>query len=75
MPLIFRKAQLTSFAEIPGFTYADESMEAVMRRIAPSLIGLLLPGVALAAWGLGARRVTRWRNRRVERLDTPDRRS
>jgi len=52
VPLVFRKAQLTSYDAIPRFVYREESLAEPLRRVAVTLVGLLLPACVLAVVGL-----------------------
>jgi ABC-2 type transport system permease protein len=51
-PLIVRKAQVLSYAELPRFAFAEEPTRAVVSRVAISLAGLVLPATLVAAFGL-----------------------
>lgn len=54
VPLVFRKAQLTSYDEIPRFHYQDERPVAAAGRVAVALLGLLLPTLIVGAAGFRA---------------------
>lgn len=56
VPLIFRKAQLSTLSAIPRFEFTDERFDATARRVAVSLAGVLIPGLVLALVGLRALR-------------------
>jgi len=56
VPLIFRKAQLSTLADIPRFRFQDEPFDRTIARVATALGGVLLPGVALFVFGLRALR-------------------
>jgi ABC-2 type transport system permease protein len=51
VPLIFRKAQLTGFSELPSFRYNEEPAAAVAGRVGIALLGLLVPSIVLAVVG------------------------
>ena len=50
VPLIFARAQLQNFDAIPRFTFVDEAVAPVARRVATALGALLMPMLALAAF-------------------------
>jgi ABC-2 type transport system permease protein len=52
VPLIFRKARLTTFDEIPRFDHREESTAAVATRVAVSLAGLVVPTGLIAFIGV-----------------------
>jgi ABC-2 type transport system permease protein len=51
VPLIFRRAQLTSYAELPAFRYSEEPVGAVAGRVSVALIGLAVTAGLLALFG------------------------
>jgi ABC-2 type transport system permease protein len=51
VPLIFRKAQLAGFSELPSFRYDEEPAAAVAGRVGIALLGLLVPSIGLAVVG------------------------
>lgn len=57
VPLVFRKAQVTSYDTIPRFAYQEEPLAAPASRVALALVGLLIPASVVALVGLwGLRR-------------------
>lgn len=48
VPLIFRKAQLAGFSDLPAFRFEEERSTAVASRVGTALLGLLVPAVLLA---------------------------
>jgi ABC-2 type transport system permease protein len=52
VPLVFRKAQLESFAEIPRFSFVEEELAAAAGRVTVSLGAMLLPTLLVAAVGV-----------------------
>lgn len=46
-PLIFQKARFLDYATAPRFTYIEERAATVAGRVWPSVLGLLLPAVAI----------------------------
>lgn len=52
VPRIARREQLHSYAELPRFTYRDESFAEVRARLWPALLGLVVPTILLAGVGL-----------------------
>jgi ABC-2 type transport system permease protein len=57
-PLIFQKASFLAFDAVPHFTFDEEPTTAVSARVGLSLLGLVLPAVAIA-W-LGLRQMRRY---------------
>jgi ABC-2 type transport system permease protein len=52
VPLIFQKARVTTFDAVPSFTYAEESIAAVARRVSIAILGLMGPAVPIGWLGL-----------------------
>jgi hypothetical protein len=50
--LIFQKARVTTFDAVPSFTYAEESIAAVARRVSIAILGLMGPAMAIGWLGL-----------------------
>ncbi len=57
-PLIFQRAQVTSFDDVPRFRFEEEATGAVASRVSVSLAGLALPA-AIVGW-LGLARLRRY---------------
>jgi ABC-2 type transport system permease protein len=55
--LVFQRARLADFSDIPRFTFEEESLAPVARRVVVAIVGLAIPAIALFAAGL-------WRVRR-----------
>jgi ABC-2 type transport system permease protein len=51
VPLIFRKAQLSGYSDLPVFAYEEEPMSAVVSRVSTSLVGLAIPALLLGGVG------------------------
>lgn len=51
-PLIFRRAQMTSFDDVPRFEFDEESTGAVAARAGVGLMGLVLPATVLGWIGI-----------------------
>lgn len=51
-PLIVARTPVLDYRTLPAFTYAEESNGAVTSRVALSLVGLLLPTLALGWWAI-----------------------
>lgn len=51
-PLIFRKASFLDYATAPRFAYVEEAGSAVVARVWPSVLGVVLPALALGGWAL-----------------------
>ena len=58
VPLVFRKVRFSAFDEIPRFQFEEETSGTVGGRVAISLVGLLVPALAIG-W-LGLRRMQRF---------------
>jgi hypothetical protein len=50
--LVFQRARLNDFSDIPRFVFTEETSAAVAGRVAVTMLGLLVPAVALTAVGL-----------------------
>jgi hypothetical protein len=50
--LVFQRARLNDFADIPRFVFAEETSATVAGRVAVSMLGLLVPAVILIVAGL-----------------------
>jgi ABC-2 type transport system permease protein len=50
--LIFQRARLADYSNLPRFTYEEESLMAVAHRVMVDFAGLVMPAVALLAAGL-----------------------
>lgn len=57
-PLIFQKMSFASFDDVPRFTFEEEQTSTVAGRVVLSLLGLVVPALAIA-W-LGLRRMHRY---------------
>lgn len=55
-PLIFQRAQVASFDEVPRFAFVEETTEEVARRAGVSVAGLALPAALLGWTGLARMR-------------------
>jgi len=52
-PLIFQKARFLDYGSAPRFAWVEETSGAVAARVWPSVLGLLLPALAIGWWALG----------------------
>jgi ABC-2 type transport system permease protein len=50
--LVFQRARLNDFSDIPRFIFAEETSAIVAGRVAVSMLGLLVPAVILIVAGL-----------------------
>jgi hypothetical protein len=50
IPLVFQKAKLQDYAGLPRFTFEEEELSTVTRRVALSWFGLALPSLAIGAF-------------------------
>jgi ABC-2 type transport system permease protein len=53
VPLVFQRARLQDYSGLPGFTFVEEELGTVTRRVALSMMGLLIPSVAIGAFAVG----------------------
>jgi ABC-2 type transport system permease protein len=51
VPLIFKKAQLARFSDLPAFGYREEPRNALARRVGTALGGIAVMALLLAAFG------------------------
>jgi ABC-2 type transport system permease protein len=51
VPLIFRKAQLASYDDLPRFVFVEEATDAMANRVVLSLMGLAVPALIFGWWG------------------------
>jgi ABC-2 type transport system permease protein len=50
--LVFQRARVNDFSDIPRFVFAEEPLATVAARVAVSMLGLLVPAVILIVAGL-----------------------
>jgi ABC-2 type transport system permease protein len=47
IPLVFQKARLLDYSGVPRFTYVEETLRSVARRVAVSMVGLSIPALVI----------------------------